>query len=957
MSERTRRQPAAGKNAAKKMGALEALKAARDGTAKRADAYEVYQEEAVYDEVPAEEYAQLVNKRRMEGGSFVVDDDGMGYDDAGEEDFNRDGDGEDGEDGEGRNGGEGEGKRKGSAGGAAAGKKRKSEGAEGAGKGAQKGGGAAGQGGIQKLWKHATAHAALHAPRPSTAKPNNESSEDFLASLLGDMDASAAKVSTPGTALTRPAGPSTTPNHLGRRWSPGVRGLQCVLAAGGDVLRGIRSGTERQGLCGGARRSCRACLVTRGKGLSHSSAPLPLSSGLSRTSVQPTSVQRSLKPGDAGGDGAGYGAPYVPPHNTDESYDHAHDSDQPMEDAPAEAAAATSAAEDPVPNHILDLDPAQQPAAKGAAASVAAAAAHTPPLARDPTNRMFAESHSAFVPTPPGTPLGAGQEGWLQGNDWASGDASAPDRLPDAGATPGGQVPTTPSPAGTPYGGTGRNTPLQLDANGSFPFYFLDAYENSEVRPGEVYLFGKARDPSISTQTSTPGVPSSPWHSCTVLVRGLYYSLVVIPRAGQFQDPSGELEVLEAAAAETHPRGSTWSGTCRSPIGPFNPRLDCPKQDASCSAPPPFPNLPPAQGLCGELKQELRDVLLRHGIRNPTIKPVRRSYAFEQPGVPHGEQYVLKVKYPASGPQLPMGLSGSNFSHIFGCNQSMMELLLLKRRIKGPSWLLLQAPTRVAPENQTTWTKLELTLDSPKAVSPEPLSATARRPSPPMVVASLSLKTHLNPATHQHEIASASVVFLREADSDAPMARERLHLLKHFSLMRKMDNQPWPAGFEAMVVAENASSRGKANGGNVVTLLLNEKALLSGLLAKLQALDSDVLVGHNIGAFDLSVLLHRLQHNKVPLWSRVGRMRRTNFPKLSGGGNSFGGGASHGVLSTMAARDAGAEDVPDAAGWLARRQRITLECRWQRSRLWPAGNSKAWINGRPANARQLGELA
>lgn len=62
-----------------------------------------------------------------------------------------------------------------------------------------------------------------------------------------------------------------------------------------------------------------------------------------------------------------------------------------------------------------------------------------------------------------------------------------------------------------------------------------------------------------------------------------------------------------------------------------------------CSNPNPPCSDSPTQGLCGELKQELRDVLLRHGIRNPTIKPVRRSYAFEQPGVPHGEQYVLKV--------------------------------------------------------------------------------------------------------------------------------------------------------------------------------------------------------------------------------------------------------------------------------------------------------------------------
>lgn len=65
---------------------------------------------------------------------------------------------------------------------------------------------------------------------------------------------------------------------------------------------------------------------------------------------------------------------------------------------------------------------------------------------------------------------------------------------------------------------------------------------------------------------------------------------------------------------------------------------------------------------------------------------------------------LIQVKYPASGPQLPMGLSGSLFSHIFGCNQSMMELLLLKRKIKGPSWLLLRNPTRVALEHQVQHT-------------------------------------------------------------------------------------------------------------------------------------------------------------------------------------------------------------------------------------------------------------
>ena len=49
------------------------------------------------------------------------------------------------------------------------------------------------------------------------------------------------------------------------------------------------------------------------------------------------------------------------------------------------------------------------------------------------------------------------------------------------------------------------------------------------------------------------------------------------------------------------------------------------------------------QGLAAELKQEVRAVLNRHGIKNFTMKPVKRGYSFEEPEVPHGRQYVLKV--------------------------------------------------------------------------------------------------------------------------------------------------------------------------------------------------------------------------------------------------------------------------------------------------------------------------
>ena len=69
-----------------------------------------------------------------------------------------------------------------------------------------------------------------------------------------------------------------------------------------------------------------------------------------------------------------------------------------------------------------------------------------------------------------------------------------------------------------------------------------------------------------------------------------------------------------------------------------------------------------------------------------------------------------------------------------------------------------------------------------------------------------------------------------------------------------------------------------------------ERALLNYLIARLHSVDADVLVGHNIAAYDMSILLQRLSHCKVAHWSKVGRMRMKNMPKLGGGGGGFGAG-------------------------------------------------------------------
>lgn len=84
------------------------------------------------------------------------------------------------------------------------------------------------------------------------------------------------------------------------------------------------------------------------------------------------------------------------------------------------------------------------------------------------------------------------------------------------------------------------------------------------------------------------------------------------------------------------------------------------------------------------------------------------------------------------------------------------------------------------------------------------------------------------------------------------------------------------AGFVEAVQAANASPIGQRNGGSMLSAQGTERGLLQHLLARIQALDPDVLIGHNLAAFDMDVLLHRLQHHKVGNAAHAERLRMTN---------------------------------------------------------------------------------
>uniref|UniRef100_A0A673NIU3 DNA polymerase n=1 Tax=Sinocyclocheilus rhinocerous TaxID=307959 RepID=A0A673NIU3_9TELE len=243
-------------------------------------------------------------------------------------------------------------------------------------------------------------------------------------------------------------------------------------------------------------------------------------------------------------------------------------------------------------------------------------------------------------------------------------------------------------------------------------------------------------------------------------------------------------------------------------------------------------------------------------------KPVPKNYAFEIPDIPSKCEY-FEVKYSAELPPLSSELKGSTFSHVFGANTSSLEHFLLNRKIRGPCWL--DVKTLQLSNQPISWSKVEAV-----AQKIDLISVVKDLPPPPLVVMSISLKTVQNPKTHQNEIISLAALIHHKFPLDK--APPRPPFQTHFCVVSKPNDCIFPYDFKEAVRKKNG----------IVEIAGTERTLLGFFLAKMHKIDPDVLVGHDIFGFELEVLLQRISVCKVPHWSKIGRLRRANMPKLGG---------------------------------------------------------------------------
>ena len=292
----------------------------------------------------------------------------------------------------------------------------------------------------------------------------------------------------------------------------------------------------------------------------------------------------------------------------------------------------------------------------------------------------------------------------------------------------------------------------------------------------------------------------------------------------------------------------------------------------------------------GEVYEEVDQLMSKLRVGMHKIKPCTRKYAFELAGIPKETEY-LKLMYPYDSeytgdhnlskmlltlvePALGMDTKGDTFSHVFGTNTALFEQFVLWKNIMGPCWLQIDAE-EFSPLNNASWCKFELQVASPKAIAP--LSESDNLDAPPLTLMSMSFRTTLNVKENKQEILIASARIYENVSLTDSTPTEKLPC-KTFSIMRPVESS-YPMGFEAAC---------KKQRGTII-LEKTEQMLLSRFLAMLEKADPDVLMGHQLQEVDYPILLSRMRERKTPMWHRIGRLRRGEWPKNmnKGAGNFF----------------------------------------------------------------------
>ncbi|OII74391.1 DNA polymerase alpha catalytic subunit [Cryptosporidium ubiquitum] len=383
---------------------------------------------------------------------------------------------------------------------------------------------------------------------------------------------------------------------------------------------------------------------------------------------------------------------------------------------------------------------------------------------------------------------------------------------------------------------SGIQTQVYTSEEGSLNFYLMEVTE--DLGTGELYLFGKI----MTVDNYLDDNKTINTESCCIVIKETWRSLYIYPR--------------ESA-----------------------------------------PNHPDPISVSQNVAKEILEIRKEYRIPKIQMKPVVRNFCFSQKDVKYGpNQPFLKLIYSSKNPSLPLNLSGETFSHIFGLNTSLTENFIIKREIKGPSWLIISKPYQLVPVGggRKSQCRLEIHVPNWKTIRPWAINSNCNKmddsnkvqkaensnfekiltSSPLLTITCLNVCSRLpSNGSNNPEIYSISMITIKNVNIDDAQWDEinSSEILKKrrapgnvdihtWTGIRRHASSPFPIGSE-----EKMEKSG-------IKYFSTERSLLLAFVTSFSQLDPDIVVGHNIWTDHLDVLVSRMVNIGVPNFWKLGKI-------------------------------------------------------------------------------------
>ena len=247
-------------------------------------------------------------------------------------------------------------------------------------------------------------------------------------------------------------------------------------------------------------------------------------------------------------------------------------------------------------------------------------------------------------------------------------------------------------------------------------------------------------------------------------------------------------------------------------------------------------------------------------------------------------------------------MEGKTYSRVFGSTMSAMDYLILKRKLKGPGWIKVTHAIestshrnlekgKMAAMQQFSWCQREVTVncatDVHKCIT---VQQVLPRPAPPVPMCLVSIALQCG-GNDNSEISSVSIV--KFDISDVNNARSMTTMINPSSMItvKSLSSSLSSQTKQQATTTSTKSSKGPLYSSTSYTLpsssceqhtikyVKNERELLSFMINKIQGIDPDGYIGHNLVDQDLGLIMQRIQQNSISHVeaSKLGRLRRNQF--------------------------------------------------------------------------------